>query len=291
MVPCLLCNVDLLSNSPLVLIDTLEGGLVINRPFRAFGVYLDFKPNIVVPSQYSHRSMDRDMKGRLRRVKDKLMKLRSGIEYSTNEDHSSASSEGHRGSSTSLPLGSIGATAFLVPPSGKGELTCDVQIFECLADCPLNQRSTNAGGGYASWSYGGTAAVLRNHLRAHRHDNLVAELTAKYGTSSAGRRLEGIGSVEKVKTDGSHMNSRSRRQPPRVLDENTIEAVVRYRGDFHNHIAQIRDTRFELCRSTSWYICDVLTDLFLRQCIDSVQSSICDDINTYVDRLIELEIC
>lgn len=74
------------------------------------------------------------------------------------------------------------------------------------------------------------------------------------------------------------------------MEEDTIAALVRYKEKFHDYVMRTRDAELERSDVTSWYLCDVLTDQLLRECIDRVTDSICDDVDNYVDRLIEFEI-
>ncbi|KAF4710693.1 hypothetical protein FOZ62_020560 [Perkinsus olseni] len=243
-------------------------------------------PNIV--SSQSRRSADqrRDMRRRISSVKDRLHQLSSGNSVSVlsggssdrlDDDYSAASEQ--RGdvwqslAFTTYPRLVPDHHSYKLPPTTDG----NTQTLQRSAYGASRDR------------YESTAAVLKKQLREHHRDELIAELTAKYASSPAVAN----GSSRPIGTSPrklAEVRRADERPVSHALEECTIEALVRYRREFLDYVTKIRDAELERSDATSWYLCDVLTDQLLRECIDSVAESVCDDVDTYVDRLIEFEI-
>ncbi|KAF4669716.1 hypothetical protein FOZ61_003310 [Perkinsus olseni] len=258
-------------------------------------------PNIVS----SRRSADqlRDMRRRIRSVKDRLHQLSSGNSTSVSvlsggssdrpdDDYSAASEQ--RGdvwqslAFTTYPRLVPDHHSYKLPPTTDGP-TVTRGSAPMGASSGSSQRLQRSAYGVSRDRYESTAAVLKKQLREHHRDELIAELTAKYASSPAAENGNSRPIVAPPRKP-AEVYSGDERSVSHVLEESAIEALVRYRREFLDYVTKIRDAELERSDATSWYLCDVLTDQLLRECIDSVTDSVCDDVDTYVDRLIEFEI-
>ncbi|KAF4738662.1 hypothetical protein FOZ62_014777 [Perkinsus olseni] len=245
-------------------------------------------PNIV--SSQSRRSADqlRDMRRRISSVKDRLHQLSSGNSTGVSvlsggssdrpdDDYSAASEQqGDVWQSlafTTYPRLVPDHHSYKLPPTTEGN----------------SQTLQRSAYGASRDRYESTAAVLKKQLREHHRDELIAELTAKYASSPAAENGNSRPLVAPPRKP-AEVHRADERPASHVLEESTIEALVRYRGEFLDYVTKIRDAELERSDATSWYLCDLLTDQLLRECVDSVTDSVCDDVDTFVDRLIEFEI-
>ncbi|EER10840.1 hypothetical protein Pmar_PMAR000881 [Perkinsus marinus ATCC 50983] len=237
-------------------------------------------PNVVSRRSADHHHQLDDLRRRMRSMKERLHRLSSGGSTpgsSLSQDGSTRLDDHREDAWKSLAL----TTAYPMPDH------CGYKLPP-TSNCEGNHRALQRSRYQTSQDrYESTAAVLKKQLQEHRRDELIAELTAKYASSRAPSVHDSMGTPPRK---SFQLNSTPERPKPRPMEEDTIAALVRYKEKFHDYVMRTRDAELERSDVTSWYLCDVLTDQLLRECIDRVTDSICDDVDNYVDRLIEFEI-